>query len=113
MTRFPTTLDTFQNPGAATTEDAAGFEHDVQHSNANDALAALQAKVGVNGSTDANSVDAKLAALNALIFPAGAATVKFAVVGGQVMLCIYDTGLAAYVPLISNNGTLGVGSPIS
>ena len=67
MTNFPATLDTFANPTAGTTMDAAGFEHDVQHSNLNDAVAALQAKVGITGSADANSLDNKIAALQAAV----------------------------------------------
>jgi hypothetical protein len=67
MTNFPATIDSFQNPGAATTMDAAGFEHDAQHANANDALAALQSKVGINGSTDPNSLDYKVSQMVALL----------------------------------------------
>lgn len=47
-TTFPTSLDAFPNPGAATLEDAAGFYHDEQHANANDAIEALQAKLGIS-----------------------------------------------------------------
>ena len=91
--------------------DAEGYEHDVQHANLNDAVAALQAKVGINGSADAGSLDAKVAALNALIFPANAAA-KFVVGGGQVLLAVYDKTLAAYCPLVLDNGVLGVGAPL-
>jgi hypothetical protein len=63
MTIFPASLDTFLNPAAGTTMDAAGYEHDVQHANLNDAVAALQAKVGIDDSTDAGSLDKRVAVL--------------------------------------------------
>lgn len=111
MTNFPASLDTFQNPSAATTMDAAGFEHDAQHANANDALAALQAKVGVDGSGDADSLDYLVAQINALLFPAGGnCTAKLAVSGGQVVLALWDNTLAQYYPLVLNNGVLGIGA---
>lgn len=54
-TTYPTSLDSFANPGAATLEDAAGFYHDEQHANANDAVEALQAKLGISESVPADA----------------------------------------------------------
>lgn len=58
-TLFPLALDTLANPVA--TDGLAG--HAQQHANANDAIEALQARVGVVGSTDASSLDHRIAAL--------------------------------------------------
>ena len=55
-TNFPTGLDTFVNPNAAT-DTLASVPHDSQHANANDAIAALEAKVGVDGSAVTSSLD--------------------------------------------------------
>lgn len=63
MTNFPASLDAFQNPGPSTPMDGAGFEHDVQHTNLNDAVLALQTKVGINGSSVSGSLDFRVAAL--------------------------------------------------
>lgn len=41
-TSMPDAVDSFLNPGAATLESAAGYEHDLQHANANDALKAME-----------------------------------------------------------------------
>lgn len=46
---YPTSLDTFTNPGA--TDSVATVSHSGQHSNANDAIEALEAKVGITAST--------------------------------------------------------------
>jgi len=57
-TSFPTGLDSLTNPTGAsllTSPDHAG-----QHSDINDAVEALEAKVGVNGSGVATSIDYKL-----------------------------------------------------
>lgn len=60
MTQFPANLDTFVNPQAGQAMDAPGVEHDVQHANANDAIAAIQAKLGKTGSAVTTSVDYQL-----------------------------------------------------
>lgn len=65
MINFPTSLDTLSNPtGTELLENAvAALDHDVQHSNANDILEALEAKVGVNSSAVTTSHDYKLSAV--------------------------------------------------
>ena len=60
-TNFPASLDTLSNPAA--TDGLTG--HASQHANANDAIEALQTKVGADGSSDAASLDYKVAELNA------------------------------------------------
>jgi len=60
MTNFPTALDMFNNPTAATPMSAAGYEHDLQHAGLNDAVKALEAKVGVNNSTVTTSLDYRI-----------------------------------------------------
>jgi hypothetical protein len=58
-TNFPgTSLDTLTNPTA--TDSVATVDHAAQHANANDAIEALEAKVGVNGSAVTTSHDYKL-----------------------------------------------------
>lgn len=58
-TTFPTALDNFPNPTGTDTQ--AAVSHSLQHSNVNDALEALEAKVGVNGSVVTSSLDYKVA----------------------------------------------------
>ncbi len=48
---YPTSLDTFTNPASTDNLDTTGVEHDVQHSNLNDAVEALEAKVGITNSS--------------------------------------------------------------
>lgn len=63
-TGFPTSLDSLTNPTGAsslTSPDHAG-----QHADANDAIEALQAKVGVNGSAVVTSLDYKVGLLSAV-----------------------------------------------
>lgn len=48
-TNFPTSLDSLTNPGA--TDSVATVSHSSQHSNANDAIEALEAKLGITSST--------------------------------------------------------------
>lgn len=57
-TNFPTSLDTITNPAA--TDSTKTVSHSQQHANANDAIEALEAKVGVNSSAVTSSLDYKL-----------------------------------------------------
>jgi len=57
-TAFPTTKDDFVNPQS--TDSTSLVSHAAQHANANDAIEALETKVGVNNSTDPNSLDYKV-----------------------------------------------------
>lgn len=56
-TSFPGSLDALVNPTAADTKDSATVPHAGQHANANDAIEALEAKVGVDGSAVTTSLD--------------------------------------------------------
>src|SRR3990167_8494673 len=48
-TNFPTSLDALTNP--ASTDSVATVSHSGQHANANDAIEALEAKLGITAST--------------------------------------------------------------
>jgi len=60
-TNFPTSLDVIPNPGAVDALDNPNpaLKHATQHETANDAIEALEAKVGIDNSEDANSLDYK------------------------------------------------------
>jgi hypothetical protein len=58
-TAYPTALDSFTNPTENDNLDTTGVEHHEQHANANDAIEALETKVGINNSADTNSLDYK------------------------------------------------------
>lgn len=73
-TVFPTSIDTFINPNAAAGDTLASVPHDAQHDNINDAVAALEAKVGINNSAVTTSIDYKLAHNVALLASANTFT---------------------------------------
>ena len=58
-TNFPTSLDVLANPAAS--DGLTG--HAAQHANANDAIEALEAKVGVTGSANPASIDYRVASV--------------------------------------------------
>ncbi len=58
---FPTGLDALTNPTSGDNLDTAGVLHDVQHSDLNDAVEALQAKVGINSSAVTTTLDYRVA----------------------------------------------------
>jgi hypothetical protein len=60
-TNYPTSIDNLSNPES--TESMAG--HAALHGNVNDAIEALESKLGVNGSSDVNSIDYKVTQLQA------------------------------------------------
>lgn len=61
-TNFPAALDSLSNPSPTDplASPATGLKHSNQHANANDAIEALQIKVGVDGSAVASSLDNKV-----------------------------------------------------
>ena len=63
MTKFPVSLDQFNNPTSSTKTNAPGFDHAEQHTNANDAIEALQSKIGIDQSLDKGSIDFKIRTL--------------------------------------------------
>ena len=78
-TNFPTSLDALTNPTSS--DSLSSPSHSAQHANVNDAVEALQAKVGVNGSAVTSSLDYKVNAL-----PSGLvalATTAVGTVGGS------------------------------
>ena len=82
--------------------------HSEQHSNLNDAVAALQAKVGINNSPDSQSIDNQLAQLVAMLINPDA---NVRINNNQLQL--WDSGQNAYVPLVCVNGQLGTGQPVA
>lgn len=69
-TNFPTALDDFTNPTAADMLSAIAVLHSAQHANNNDAIEALEAKVGVDDSAVVTSLDYRVKQLETS--PAGA-----------------------------------------
>jgi hypothetical protein len=62
-TNYPTSLDSLTNPISTDLMSAAGVNHADQHANANDAIEALQAKVGINGDPDVTTIDKRVSLL--------------------------------------------------
>ena len=63
-TSFPSSLDSFTNPLSSDTLSSPS--HSAQHADANDAIEALQAKVGADSSAVTSSLDYKVAQLEAI-----------------------------------------------
>lgn len=57
-TNFPTGLDNFTNPSP--TDTMLYISHSTQHTNANDAIEAIQNKIGISGSEITGSLDYRL-----------------------------------------------------
>ena len=64
-TNFPSSLDSLTNP-TPTTSMSGSLSHAGQHSDLNDAVEALQAKLGVDSSAVTSSHDYKIAALESI-----------------------------------------------
>ena len=60
-TNYPTSLDNFTNPASTDLMNSVTVPHNEQHANANDAIEALQAKVGADSSAVTSSHDYKIA----------------------------------------------------
>jgi hypothetical protein len=62
-TNFPTSLDTFTNPTSSDAMNSVTVPHATQHANLNDAVEALEAKVGVDGSAVVTSLEYRVTVL--------------------------------------------------
>jgi 4-hydroxyphenylpyruvate dioxygenase-like putative hemolysin len=129
-TDYPTALDSFTNPDANDNLDTTGVDHDEQHANANDAIEALQAKVGINSSANVNSIDYKLARvgyekliLQSVAFsPADSTTYYWGADIGAGMATVHDNA-HIYIPRAGTlkswwfklriTGTLGTAETVS
>lgn len=71
-TNFPTSLDSLSNP--LSTDKLNNPSHSSQHANANDAIEALEAKVGVDGSAVTTSLTYKVTQVESKVVPTGGTT---------------------------------------
>lgn len=71
-TKFPAELDQFENPRPDTSQ-ATARTHSQQHGDANDAIEAVQRKVGITGSTDPESLDFRVSLLSGVAESLGSA----------------------------------------
>lgn len=71
-TNYPNSIDQLVNPNGSDT--LASPSHSQQHTNANDAIEALETKVGVNGSTDPSSLTYKVSTIETVLTDLGNST---------------------------------------
>jgi hypothetical protein len=101
-TNFPASLDVLVNPGA--TDSVATVSHSSQHANANDAIEALEAKLGIGASTAvANTLFAGTGA-GASLFTTHATATNLTLSG-----ILNVTGLGTFGTLLSQGSTTIVG----
>ena len=65
-TNYPVSLDSFTNPTGISLLSDTLVTHHLQHANLNDAVAALQTKVGANASAVAGTLDKRIATIEAI-----------------------------------------------
>lgn len=89
-TTFPEGLDSFLNPQP--TDSVAAVSHAAQHADANDAIAALQAKLGVDNSSDTSSIDFRVTSLENQPFDSEAVmdAVDSVIVAGSGITKLYE-----------------------
>lgn len=113
-TDFPENLDNFTNPDS--NNPLSNPSHSEQHANANDAIEALQAKVGVDGSTDPNSLDYRISQLE--VSPLDAEQIQDAIAaafaaGDQTDITVsYNDALDSLTLLVNNAQTAGYTSVV-
>lgn len=115
---FPVSLDSFSNPSPTDYQDIV--PHSTQHANLNDAVELLQAKVGINGSADTNSLDYKVTQVNPLttkgdIFVRSATGNTRLPVGTDGYMLVADSSETLWVKYISpsSGGTVTTASVAS
>lgn len=109
-TNFPTSLDNFTNPASTDLMNSVTVPHNEQHANVNDAIEALQAKVGVDGSAVTTSHDYKIGnhASRLTAVEGDVTTLQ----GGSLSSLNVDSG-TLYVDTTNNRIGVGTTSPVS
>ena len=102
-TSYPTSLDSLTNPTA--TDPVTNPSHATQHANANDALEALEAKVGVDSSAVTTSIDYLLK--NAAAIDPGHLHTS-AGISGQISVAKGGTGASTLTGILLGNGASAI-----
>jgi hypothetical protein len=63
---FPTSLDSFSNPASESLLNHPSLDHSTAHSNINDAIEAIQAKIGITDSNVSDSIEYRLSQIETL-----------------------------------------------
>lgn len=108
MINFPISLDTLSNPvGTDKVNNAvAALKHATQHSNANDAIEALEAKVGINGSAVTTTHDYKLSSVTSTDKAVSKASASFT--GGKVLVSSANHGATESDLVVQPGGLVGI-----
>lgn len=114
-TNFPGGLDSLPNPGDTDNLDQPGLLHADQHANANDAIEAIQAKLGIDLSSTSTSIDyiAKLLLLTSTEHP-DAAYAECERVTGKVfpLRVTWYTNSGKTIKLVEKEFAYGLSSPV-
>jgi len=109
---FPVSLDELINPQAS--DSVQSPSHSEQHADANDAIEALQQKVGVDNSTDVTSLDYKIRQIDPNNFdPAGSAAAAETAANeytDEAVASLGDSLPTTYVPISDVGNPEGVAS---
>lgn len=105
---FPTSLDSLTNPTASDKLNSVSVPHATQHSDINDAVEALEAKVGINDSAVATSLDyiVKAATGIRLFAPREKWNVAASAATGTISVDLKTAGAWYYTSDASANWTL-------
>lgn len=109
-TNYPGALDTFSNPVPTDAENSAGVPHAAQHANANDAIEAIEAELGVNPSGSAPTVAERF---NGLSLSGGLADVNVTGAATGQVLTKTSGGWEAATPATGGGSLPRVGWKIS
>ena len=104
-TNFPTSLDALANP--TSTDALSSPSHSDQHANANDAIEALEAKVGVDGSPVTTSLDYLVTQANAIGSSGLASGTYYTTASntGSTQATVTTTGTVSYLPFLVERTT--------
>lgn len=97
---YPTSLDAFNNPTSTSNLNSSGVEHHLQHSDANDAIEAIETRIGIIGSANVDSIDYQLTQLQPkLVFTGAPSTATSDGVAGTIIV----TGGFMYICIATNS----------
>lgn len=107
-TNFPTSIDSFTNPASTDRlgDSVGGLTHSGFHSAHNDAIEALEAKVGINGSAVTTTHDYKLSSVTSTDKAVSKALASFT--GGKVLVSSGTNGATESDLVVQPGGLVGI-----
>lgn len=112
-TSYPGSLDSFSNPSSSSKLNDSGVVHSDQHANANDAIEAIEAELGLNPKGSSATVAARLSTLAPLASPTFTGTVTLPLTTAGYVTTTSGGAISSVSQIPISTGVGGLGTNVA